>query len=535
MMMVSTPAPVSFFSMKRLLMSFLFASLLLLVPAAEQKPAPKVPIGKDTTVVDGPLDADGFIDYEAALNERLRKTITPQTNANVLLWKVFGPQLEDHPLPPGFFKQLGIGELPVKGNYFVGFDKHLKTLNPQPDEMQPIYDQRDWATKRPWAVKDYPHIGAWVITNEKQLALVVEATKLPHYYVPMVSRRDADGKRGPLIRILLEGVHHCRDLAIALTARAMLRLGEGKDDEAWQDLLAAHRLAVLVASGATLIDSFVGIAIDRLACQADLAYLERAKLTTKQLRDRLKELQALPPLASIADKMDLFERFEYLDNLQAIPRGDLSKLTLIDVPPDLDPKTQERLLGSVDWAQANRAGNKWFDRAVSNLRIKDRALRVKELDRMEADLKALNVDAKSVEMRLAKLAMAGAEPDKELGKAISDVFIQSSMNFRYVQTMRDRSEQIRYNGQIAFALAAYRLDNKRYPAKLDDLAPKYLAAVPLDVFTGKPLTYRPSEMGYLFYSFGPNGKDDEGRWIDDEPRGDDPGVRMPLPELKRRQ
>jgi hypothetical protein len=105
--------------------------------------------------------------------------------------------------------------------------------------------------------------------------------------------------------------------------------------------------------------------------------------------------------------------------------------------------------------------------------------------------------------------------------------------FQKVQAAGERAEQIRYNVQTAFALAAYRLDNKRYPAKLDDLAPKYLAAVPLDVFTGKPLTYRPTEKGYLFYSFGPNGKDDEGRWYDDDPRGDDPGVRMPLPELKK--
>ena len=60
-------------------------------------------------------------------------------------------------------------------------------------------------------------------------------------------------------------------------------------------------------------------------------------------------------------------------------------------------------------------------------------------------------------------------------------------------------------------------DNGRYPAKLDDLAPKYLATVPGDVFSGKPLIYKPTEKGYLFYSVGPNGKDEEGRWYDDDP------------------
>ena len=97
----------------------------------------------------------------------------------------------------------------------------------------------------------------------------------------------------------------------------------------------------------------------------------------------------------------------------------------------------------------------------------------------------------------------------------------------------DRSEQVHRNLRIAFALAAYHSDNNRYPAKLNDLAPKYLAAVPDDLFSGKPLIYRVTDKGYLFYSVGINGKDEEGRSLDDDPAGDDLPVRMPLPELKR--
>jgi hypothetical protein len=57
--------------------------------------------------------------------------------------------------------------------------------------------------------------------------------------------------------------------------------------------------------------------------------------------------------------------------------------------------------------------------------------------------------------------------------------------------------------------------------------------MPLDVFTGKSLVYRPSEKGYLLYSLGPNGIDDQGRGLGDEPfGGDDISVRMPLPLRK---
>ena len=56
---------------------------------------------------------------------------------------------------------------------------------------------------------------------------------------------------------------------------------------------------------------------------------------------------------------------------------------------------------------------------------------------------------------------------------------------------------------------------------------------PGDLFSGQALIYKPAEKGYLFYSVGVNGKDDEGRWYNDKPSGDDPGVRMPLPPLKK--
>jgi hypothetical protein len=105
--------------------------------------------------------------------------------------------------------------------------------------------------------------------------------------------------------------------------------------------------------------------------------------------------------------------------------------------------------------------------------------------------------------------------------------------FRQHQNSYDRAIQTERNLHIAFALAAYRADTGRYPAKLDELAPKYLPEEPVDLFTGKPLIYKPAEKGYLFYSAGVNGKDDDGRWTDDMPPGDDPRVQMPLPPLRR--
>ena len=97
----------------------------------------------------------------------------------------------------------------------------------------------------------------------------------------------------------------------------------------------------------------------------------------------------------------------------------------------------------------------------------------------------------------------------------------------------DLAEQRQRNLYLAFALAAYHGNHRRYPEKLDALAPRYLEGVPDDLFSGKALIYRSSGTGYLLYSVGVNGLDEGGHASDDTPAGDDICVRMPLPESKR--
>jgi hypothetical protein len=96
-----------------------------------------------------------------------------------------------------------------------------------------------------------------------------------------------------------------------------------------------------------------------------------------------------------------------------------------------------------------------------------------------------------------------------------------------VQTAVDKNQQVRSNLHLAFALATYHADQGKYPSKLDELAPKYLPSVPSDMSSEKPLIYRLEGPGYLLYSVGPNGKDDDGRGPDDTPTGDDLVIRMP--------
>ncbi|HMF16583.1 MAG TPA: hypothetical protein VKE98_05215 [Gemmataceae bacterium] len=511
--------------------------VLLSLLAQEGKPAPKFPLGKESTYVTGPLDKEGYVDYEAALNDRLGKGITPQKNANVLLWKALGPTPEGgRGMPAEFFKRLGIKEPAAKGDYLIGIGQFIRDrLKLDRNDMEWVFEQHDWAGQRPWTAREYPHIAAWLKANEKPLAVVVEATKRPDYFSPLVSRWN-DKDQSMLIGALLPGVQKCRELAYALTARAMLRAGEGKFDEAWQDLLACHRLGRLVGRGATLIEALVGIAIDQIASNSDLAYLERANLTAKQAQERLKDLRELPAMTPLADRIDLAERFMYLDSLQMLRRRGLSCLDgLMKFDLRAQPKADKnelKAMARIDWAPAFRSGNRWYDRLAAAMRHKDRAARDKALDKIEFDLKNLKKQAVDPAI-LAKLIEGKEQPDKMVSKAIGDVLVSLLMPAtRKVQNAFDRTEQVQGNLQVAFALAGYHREHGRYPAKLEDLAPKYVAAVPKDFFSGKALVYRPAKKGYLFYSVGVNGKDEGGRSYDDDPPGDDLRVRMPLPALK---
>src|ERR1700722_9488369 len=91
-----------------------------------KKPRGKFTISKETTWVTEPLDEAGYIDYAAALNKRLREGVTPENNANVLLWKAHGPHPDGETTPSGYFEAMGIKAPPERGEYFIDLIQYLK-------------------------------------------------------------------------------------------------------------------------------------------------------------------------------------------------------------------------------------------------------------------------------------------------------------------------------------------------------------------------------------------------------------------------
>lgn len=89
-------------------------------------------ISKETTYITEPLDAAGYPDYYAALNERMSRGVTPGNNAAVPLLQAFGPSiLPENVDKVELFRHLGMNPLPKRQGYFEDWITYGKRLPPE--------------------------------------------------------------------------------------------------------------------------------------------------------------------------------------------------------------------------------------------------------------------------------------------------------------------------------------------------------------------------------------------------------------------
>ncbi|MGA2032993.1 MAG: alpha/beta hydrolase [Thermoguttaceae bacterium] len=500
-----------------------------------KKPNVAITISKATTYITGPLRKDGYVDYVAALNERFRAGVTPENNAALPFLKAMWPGGIDPKYRDEYCKMLGIKPLPEKGDYYVRLDTFAKGLK---DAEKPaaragqegreiFWEQQTQAMKRPWSKKEFPILAGWLAANERPIELLIAASKRPRRYDPLIS---GDGSA---IAVLLPIVMQYREAGRALTARAMLRVNGGKVDEAWEDLLACHRLARLVGQGPTLVEELVAIVVDGVACVGDQGLLSHARLTPAQIARMRTDLDKLPPMPKMIDKIDVAERFMYLDCVGIVARkglGALSGLTGISEPENaLKSLIASTVSTAIDWDVVLRMGNSWYDRLVGAYGKPTRAERRAALAKIDGELKKLA--ATSRDWKSLSLTILSGQRDA-ISKRMGQVFVALLLPALSACAQAEDRATMQFDlTRLAFALAAYHADCGAYPAKLAELAPKYVAEVPKDIFSDSELHYRPQGAGYLLYSVGPNGKDDGGRGVDDRKEGgegwDDIVVRVP--------
>jgi hypothetical protein len=490
------------------------------------RPGVPLAISRETTSLTGPLRKDGRPDYVALLNQRASRGVTPENNAAVPFWKAMGPSAIATQYRPAYFQMLGIPPLPENGDYFVDFDRFVAGRKNAGDTAtaaaatDPVRESMYAAMKRPWSKQAFPALADWLAANEKPLALLVEASKRPRRYDPLVC-----GEKTPLIAVPFPAFMAYRVANDALVVRAMYRLGEGNVDEAWDDLLTCHRLARLMGQGQMIAESRAN---ESAACIGDRALLQHGRLTEAQIAKMREDLDRLPPRPEMADKVDVAERFTYLDSVLVFSRdkpasyrarsATRKQLQHLDMGESRIAAT-DRILDCagdprVDWNVALRMGNAWFDRFVAAMRAPAHAKRRQAAEKLDQELNTLSRAVSEGRLPDPWLPKNPHEFRSQLVGAACLVSLSPSAVLSIGGDDGDRM-QLELT-KLAFALAAYHAEHGAYPAKLAELGPKYTDKVPKDVFNNDAdLHYTREGPGYLLYSVGINGKDDGGKGYDD--------------------
>jgi hypothetical protein len=499
-----------------------------------------IAISKETTAIVEPRRKNGYVDYLLALNQRFGQGITPENNAAVLFWKAVGPEEVREEDREQYFRLLGIPPLPEKGDYLAKLDKYLTRSH---DETRIKHGKITGKTaghtsallhpamRRPWSKQEFAELAARLDASEKSLALLVEASKRPKRYDPLFTE-----KEGILSVFLLPAILQYHDAAEAVLARAMLRIGEGKPAAAWDDLLTCHRLARLVGQGPTLADVLYSVDLDGLACAGDQVFLQSVKLSAADVAKFRADLQGLPPLPKVVDRIDVTERFAFLDGIALVAREGISaadKLTEDQEEPHGGGNSfLNSLAGAViNWSHVLRTGNTWYDQIAAAYGKPSRSERKKAMAKVEGDLKKQAGEGGGWG---STLMAAISDPKQLYTREFAKVFVTKVLPIlQRVANAADRGAMQFELDKLAFALAAHRVDHGSYPAKLADLKPKYLAEIPHDIFNDGELLYRPEGAGYVLYSVGVNGHDDGAKTGNDRKADedwDDLVVRMAAPK-----
>ena len=507
-------------------------------------PRPPFAISKETTYLTEPLRSDGYVDYVAALNTICSKGVTPENNAVVLMLEATGPEKISENIRSRYFQMLGTEPLPEMGDYLIYFCDYRKQVDGksgraaatedganEPKEMDQFWKVMDG----PWSAEKYPVYAEWLKANRKPLEKIREAARRTKFYSPIL----ADGEYQLLsccYSLEIEIMESSRTCARFLMEDAMFSIGEGKIAEAQQDILACHRLGRLVGQGPMLVDVLDALAIDGMACSGDLTLAQSGTMNAAQVANFQRELHQLPPLPKMADKIDVAERFSFLDCVaMSAQQGPGSVNNLFVVPEQKPSKMLMLQLSSIstaefDWDTVLRIGNSWYDRMAEASRKPTCAKCAEAWQRIDDDFKVMKEKIKS-----EKSVKRSLKPDELLRTAIAkkmgDVLICGVTYAEKDAHHAEERHQVDNDfSQLVLALEAYRIKQKAYPARLADLAPKYIPKLPRDRFSDTDYIYRPEGSGYILYSVGRNGKDDGGKSTNNDPPdpdGDDIVIRMP--------
>jgi len=311
----------------------------------------------------------------------------------------------------------------------------------------------------------------------------------------------------PAISIIMPEIASLGQLAELYELRGLAELADGKSDAALADTVSLFKLSVATRDEPTLIAMFVrtrtlddGLQVvwegleDRIWTEAQIAKLQQEI----QKIDLLPQIQ----LAGQGERALFVNTLEWLkqQNIATREKNVKNMTSGRDVSGESSLDSLEinyKLLMQVLPFSLDRAlllGNEYMDQYIQPaVNLAERRFYP---DVTEAGEKALH----------AQIGLSGYLPGR-LYLTFCSSEKGSLRHFAHGQTSLDEAA-------IACALERFRLAHGNFPEKLEELVPQYIAQLPHDMITGKPLHYQRTDDGnFVLYSTGWDGIDRQGNLL----------------------
>lgn len=475
-------------------------------------------ISRETTYILGPLNPDGTPNYFKYVDDKYAEGVTPENNAARLVLQAFGPEMLAAEVRAETLARLDIPPEIFDGNdYFVEWENRPGQELPDPNDSEEEEDWEDYqsrAVAQPLYLDDvyemllagevHPDLEAWLASNAGPLDLLRQAGQKGKLYFPLIST----STRPTLMDARVPTWSGYSHAAEALATRALLKAARNDLQGAWEDVLTAHKLAILLDRSPYTVERLIGSSADENAAQLGITITTRYPTSPAHGRKLLGRLASLQPRGSIVEAIDRGERLARLEIVMTVRRlaqGKGAGIQGVYVTNGTD----------LDWNQMLREVTTWQNRTIDPLRLprfRGREEAQKAVDeKWQAFADGLKSNRPGTVRKL--LYAYGGRPFRAARTDLvtKSVIPMAAPSLNAALVLEDRAKMTCEIETIAVALACFHAENGRWPGELKELCPSLLKAIPADRFSVKPLVYRPTEKGYLLYSVGMNLTDDGGK------------------------
>gem|GEM_PF-2821589 len=276
----------------------------------------QVTVSPQTTYATQPLTPQGLPDYAAWYRQQHESPASPEENALVLLLRAHGRKGFSLSMLQELCDRLGI-EVPPESS--AGFVPLPEELHRRIGHEEPRWGERIFQLQE----TELARLAQWLEQNRQALALAVQASRKRRLWLPLYPQLPP---RPPLaatdaayifakewtspswntwiVSALIDNPFR------ALRLRALVHMRRGRLQQAWQDLLAAWRLAQLQAQGLTLEDSAESVQKQELLHPLALMCLRQGPPDAELALSILKQLK--PSLAAFLPRQLVLLRLSTL-------------------------------------------------------------------------------------------------------------------------------------------------------------------------------------------------------------------------------